>query len=407
MKKRNFELQQQFEIERRRNEELRKQISGVGTSPSETNHTIAPPSSGSVVATDGTLVKEPEHGFQFPDFPMGGTGQHVPPVEFSNNNSVQPAEALAGPAFDLIPSRDEDFAEQFDAAKDQHEGIILGISVGSQRGRNLHGEVEDYFYVQPGDDVMLTFPTAGEHPKALNAHFTVVDFYESGMSDYDSTFAFVPIESLQRYRGMIDPASGLSSVTSIQLKLHAGADLNLVRDMLRAQFPMELGVEVNSWRDLQGVLLAAVQMETTILNILLFLIIAVAGFGILATFFMIVVEKTKDIGILKSLGASSVGVASVFLGYGVLLGGFGAGVGAVAGLAFVANINMIADCLEAVTGQEVFDPTVYYFDRIPTIVHPMMVVWVIIGAMLIAVLASVLPSIRAARMHPVEALRYE
>ena len=79
----------------------------------------------------------------------------------------------------------------------------------------------------------------------------------------------------------------------------------------------------------------------------------------------------------------------------------------VAGLIFVANINSVADLLETATGQEVFDPTVYYFDSIPTIVHPGMVAWVIVGAICIAVMASVLPSIRAARMHPVEALRYE
>ncbi len=79
-------------------------------------------------------------------------------------------------------------------------------------------------------------------------------------------------------------------------------------------------VHVESWRDSQGPLLAAVQMETTLLNILLFLIIAVAGFGILATFYMIVVEKTRDIGILKSLGAPGSGIASIFLGYGLLLG---------------------------------------------------------------------------------------
>ncbi len=122
---------------------------------------------------------------------------------------------------------------------------------------------------------------------------------------------------------------------------------------------------------------------------------------------MIVVEKTKDIGIMKSLGASASGVASIFLGYGVMLGCVGAGAGAIAGLLFVANINGIADMLEMITGQEVFDPTIYYFDSIPTIVRPWMVVWVVIGAVCIAVVASVLPSIRAARMHPVEALRYE
>jgi lipoprotein-releasing system permease protein len=148
-------------------------------------------------------------------------------------------------------------------------------------------------------------------------------------------------------------------------------------------------------------------METTILNILLFMIIAVAGFGILATFFMIVVEKTRDIGILKSLGASGNSVAGIFLLYGLFLGITGSGVGAILGLLFVHYINDIAALLEIVTGKEVFDPTVYYFTKIPTIIHPGMILWVSIGAVAIAVLASVLPSIRAARMHPVEALRYE
>ena len=148
-------------------------------------------------------------------------------------------------------------------------------------------------------------------------------------------------------------------------------------------------------------------MELTILNILLFLIIAVAGFGILATFYMIVVEKTKDIGILKALGAPSRGVMSIFLGYGVSLGSVGTGAGIILGLVFVRYINEIADFVGKVTGQEIFDPTIYYFSEIPTIISPFMILWVGLGAILIAVLASVLPALRAARLHPVEALRYE
>ncbi len=116
---------------------------------------------------------------------------------------------------------------------------------------------------------------------------------------------------------------------------------------------------------MQGPLLSAVQMETTILNILLFLIIAVAGFGILAIFFMIVVEKTRDIGVLKSLGAPSHGVMAVFLNYGLSLGVVGSGVGMVLGLLFVRNINGVAAVLEWATGREVFDPTIYYFSEIP------------------------------------------
>ena len=141
-------------------------------------------------------------------------------------------------------------------------------------------------------------------------------------------------------------------------------------------------------------------METTILNVLLFLIIAVAGFGILAIFYMIVVEKTRDIGILKSLGASGRGVMGIFLTYGLSLGLVGSGVGLVLGLLFVRYINPIADGLGWLTGRPLFNPEIYYLYRIPTIVFPETVAWIVAGALGIAMLASVLPALRAPDCTP-------
>ncbi|MFM7035407.1 MAG: ABC transporter permease [Planctomycetia bacterium] len=289
-----------------------------------------------------------------------------------------------------------------DPATEQFTGVVPGIGLASFRDT----KGVDRFLVLPGDDVKITFPTAGTPPKAVSDTFTIVDFYESKMSEYDSNFVSLPIAQLQRRRGMIDPQTGVPSVNSIQIKLKAGADLDAVRDQLRRAFPAEL-YAVSTWRDKQGPLLSAVDMEMAVLNILLFMIIAVAGFGILAIFYMIVVEKTRDIGILKSLGASASGIAGVFLGYGLFLGFVGAGAGLALGLAITWNLNRIRAAVEWWTGQRVFDPSIYYFFKIPTIVDPATVAWIIAGAIGIAVAASVLPALRAARLHPVEALRHE
>ncbi|MHC2068599.1 ABC transporter permease [Bremerella sp. T1] len=347
---------------------------------------------------------------KFSDDPDAPPLPGPPPADLAQRMAKQ-SEAKGAP----LAANGDPFAERyeqpesttFDPMKHQAPGIILGMAVASIRQRDAEGQVKDFFLAVPGDDVRLTFPSAESPPKAISETFTVVDFYESKMNEYDAGFAFVPLSKLQSLRYMTHPELG-SAISTIQIRLKPGADLNQFTNNLRAAFPAETHpFRIQSWKDMQGPLLAAVQMEKTILNILLFLIIGVAGFGILATFYMIVVEKTKDIGILKSLGASGGGIMSIFVGYGLSLGIVGSGVGCILGLLFVWNINHIAKLIEMITGREVFDPTIYYFQEIPTIIEPLAIVMVVTGAMLIAVMASVLPAIRAARLHPVEALRYE
>ncbi|MSR58391.1 MAG: ABC transporter permease [Planctomycetaceae bacterium] len=282
------------------------------------------------------------------------------------------------------------------------------------------GRTRTMAMIQPGDDVALSTVSAGRPPQPRHFNATVVDIFKSGMSEYDSNLVFCNLAELQRVRGMFDPATGeidpetqevkfetcTKSITTIQIKLKNYADADKVIERLRSKFPPNT-FSIRTWEQKQGPLLAAVEVESAILNVLLFLIIAVAGFGILAIFFMIVVEKTRDIGILKSLGASSQGVMSIFLSYGLSLGMVGAGGGVAVGLLFVRYINEIEAGLTWLTGRKVFDETIYYFPSIPTKVHPMMVLWVAVGAMAIAVLASILPARRAAGLNPVRALRHE
>jgi lipoprotein-releasing system permease protein len=301
------------------------------------------------------------------------------------------------------------FAEASTEAADwsdlQEGRVYLGIGLISYPYEDDQGKVQTLFMVKPGDDVKISTVKAGI-PNTVHFNATVVDVFKSGMSEYDSNLIFCNLEYLQKVRGMFTPATGVRDITSIQIKLKDEADAKIVVERLKAVFPAGL-YSVKTWEQKQGPLLAAVDIETAILNVLLFLIIAVAGFGILAIFYMIVVEKTRDIGVLKALGASSGGIMSIFLSYGLALGIVGSGAGVGIGILFVHYINEIERFITWITGHKVFDERIYYFPEIPTSISPAMVIWVATGAMAIAVLASILPARRAARLRPVEALRFE
>ena len=282
-------------------------------------------------------------------------------------------------------------------------GAIIGYAMG-----HAHIQGKDFCIAPPGTRVGLVYPQGGDKPKPSYDDALVVGFFKSGMSEYDSSHVYMPLEKLQKMR-LLGDGEGKGAVNQIQVKARSGVDL----DVLRAK--IELALEelkpryftVATWEQKQGPLLAAVAVEQSILNILLFFIIAVAGFGILAIFSMIVVEKTRDIGVLKALGASTSGVRGIFLGYGLSLGMVGSGVGMVSGLLFVRYINEIEKGLSKVTGRKVFDDSIYYFSEIPTLVQPATVAWIVGGALAIAVIASVWPAQRAARLRPVQALRFE
>ncbi|MFH5806227.1 FtsX-like permease family protein, partial [Alienimonas sp. DA493] len=342
--------------------------------------------------------------------------------------------------------------------------VMIGNQLISVPIETADGEIEERLLIHPGQRVTLTTVKAGGNgpPESATMNATVTDVFKSGMSEYDSRIVFCNIERLQEVRGMLvpdeadrtvavgrevkilggphagqsgqvvrtegpyavvrlgswhEPGEEISvakadclplsrSVTTVQIKLKEGVEPSAAVAALKTAFPAER-FSVGTWESKQGPLLAAVDMETTILNVLLFLIVAVAGFGILAIFYMIVVEKTRDIGILKALGAGSRGILSIFLSYGISLGLVGAGAGVVLGLVFVRYINEVEQFISYVTGRPVFDERIYYFPEIPTRVDPMTVFWVALGAVFIAVAASILPARRAAALHPVQALRYE
>ncbi len=283
--------------------------------------------------------------------------------------------------------------------KAQMHGVIVGHSIAHFRYRK-NGEMIEEVALAPGDNVVIT-TAGGEDLKPVWGSFYVADYLKTEMSEYDQSFVYVSLEQLQRIRGMSDRA------TAFQIKLKRyDRDKKVVCEELQKYFPHR-DAKVATWEELQGPLLDAIEVERRILNILLFMIIGVAGFSILAIFTMIVSEKYRDIGILKSLGASSWGVMTIFVGYGLLLGTVGCLLGTALGLTITHYINEIEAFMTRLTGAALFPKDVYYFKEIPTNIEWLTVLVVNLGAVVIATTFSLLPAWRAAMLHPVRALRSE
>jgi lipoprotein-releasing system permease protein len=333
----------------------------------------------------------------FAEFLIDERGRKIPP-SFEVPERVRlnsPAGQMFGDEDD--PTLKEAFKQMMDEPS-KEGGVIIGFAMG-----HAHVQGRDWCIAPPGTQVGLVYPQAGDKPKASYDRLPVVGYFKSGMSEYDSHHVYMPLEQMQKMR-LLD-----GHVNQIQVKAREGVDLDALSSKIEVALEKMKPrfFSVATWEQKQGPLLAAVAVEQSILNILLFFIIAVAGFGILAIFSMIVVEKTRDIGVLKALGASTSGVRGIFLGYGLSLGMVGSGVGMISGLLFVRFINEIEHGLSVVTGRKVFDDSIYYFNVIPTLVQPGTVAWIVGGALAIAVAASVWPAQRAARLRPVQALRFE
>jgi lipoprotein-releasing system permease protein len=316
-----------------------------------------------------------------PPFP-GAEPEFPPGVE-------PPPQAAPKPLPAPPPGTEEPFVPAY---------CILGHAMAHRRWQDPNQPAVEVNILPPGEDVIVS-TISGGRVAPVTSRFTVCDYFRSEMSEYDSNFIFVPLDYLQKLRTME------GRVTSIQIRLKDERKKDKVVARLKELFGYS--VQVLTWEDKQGALLAAISIEKGILNVLLFLIIAVAGFGILAIFSMIVVEKTRDIGILKALGASNSGVMQIFLCYGLLLGCVGAAAGTGLGLLITEYINEIEAAISASFGMEVFPRSVYYFDKIPTHIEMPQILLINIGSILIAVVFSILPAMRAAMLHPVRALRFE
>lgn len=271
---------------------------------------------------------------------------------------------------------------------------LPGIILGKELARNL-----GVFY---GDTVNLITTTGRITPGGMlprTKTFRVAGIFDSGMYVFDSSFAYILLRDAQVLFGMGDSVTGLEiSVSDIySVKEITGA----IKNMLGPAYI------VKDWMEMNRNFFTALKLEKIIMFIILTLIVLVAAFGIVSTLIMLVMEKTKDIAILKSLGVSSRRIMMIFVIKGLMLGGGGTLIGYIAGIGVAKNLDGIASIVERLTGIEVFPRDIYYIERIPSQINPYDIALILFSALIISFLATLYPAWQASKLDPAEALRYE
>ena len=269
-----------------------------------------------------------------------------------------------------------------------------GLMIGKELAKHLS--------LSLGDKVNVISPMGNITPLGMMPRmkpFKVTGIFNTGMFEYDSTLAYVSLDQAQRFFDLGD------TVTGIQLKVddvyHTG---ELARRINRE---MGAGFYARDWMQMNKNILFALKTEKIVMFIILTLIVLVAAFGIASTLFMVVMEKTRDIAILKSMGASGASIMKIFVLEGLIIGVIGTLLGVASGLLIALNLEPIIAAIQKVTGQNFFSKDIYYLDHFPSLVIPSDVVLISATAVLISFLATLYPAWQASRMLPAEALRYE
>lgn len=330
-------------------------------------------------------------------------------------------------------------------------GAILGVEVTGHNQRTPGGWLE-FYYFTPRHDVTMQFLSIDPEGRPLEPEkrsFPVVNEFRSGLYDIDKNVVLVPLDALQRVLKMdaadrvedpgIDaPVAGPGGVeafpaprvvgedparvTTVLVRAAPGVTSEALRERCREiygafaddhnagarpEVPWPEQMRISTWEDRNAQFIGAVKKETAVVLFVFSFISLTAVFLVLAIFWSMVSEKTRDIGVLRALGAGRAGVAWLWVRYGLAIGL----VGAVAGLALawviVSNINPIHEWLGSALGIYVWDPSVYYFTEIPSRVEWSKAAIVLAGGVVSCFVGALWPALRAASMDPVKALRFE
>jgi len=257
-----------------------------------------------------------------------------------------------------------------------------------------------------GDKITLISPKGnvtafGTVPRM--AGYTIVATFDVGMHEYDSSFVFMPLNSAQKYFRLPNKVSYLEAMVKDPEKAYR-TSLGLYD---RIYNEVGGGIRVMDWQQTNASFFNALQVERNVMFLILTLIIVVAAFNIISSLIMLVKDKGQDIAILRTMGASRGMVMRIFLISGASVGVIGTLAGALLGFAFATNIESIRQGIQSLTGAELFAAEIYFLSKLPAIVDINEVISVVLMGLGLSFLATLYPSWRAARLDPVEALRYE
>ena len=286
--------------------------------------------------------------------------------------------------------------------KSSFSGEIKGREKKNRAGIILGKELSRRLGVGVGDIVSMVSPVSRVTPVGLIPRmklFKVVGVFESGMYEYDANLSFILLKSAQKFFSMKNGVSGIEvRVADIE---QAGNIASVIQKELG--FPYL----VRDWMRMNRNLFSALKLEKIVMFIILILIIFVAAFNIVSTLFMLVMEKAKEIAILKSMGASCSSIMKIYSYQGLVIGLVGTFLGCATGFVIVPNLNEIVSSIESIFGIVAFPSDVYYLDRIPSKIQYMDSFLIVIFSVVICLVASLYPAWRASKLDLVDGLRYE
>ncbi|GAB4231124.1 MAG: lipoprotein-releasing ABC transporter permease subunit [Methyloligellaceae bacterium] len=269
-----------------------------------------------------------------------------------------------------------------------------GIALGSRLANQLR--------VGVGDSVTLVSPRGAQTPFGTAPRvkrYTVSAIFEMGMSEYDNTIIFMPLAEAQKYFNKPGAVSVLEVVVDNPDSVGA-----LRPAILEAGGPT---IYVTDWRQRNSSFFSALQVERNVMFLILTLIVLVAALNIISGLIMLVKDKSPDIAILRTMGATRSSIMRIFLITGASIGIVGTFAGLLLGIVVCLNIESIRQFISYLTNTDLFSPELYYLSQLPAEMDPGEVISVVVMALTLSVLATLYPSWRASRLNPVEALRYE